>query len=214
MWVDESIDPTRAAWSLHDKIGRIGAVHAWLRLESPPGQADFPYRLRLRDLRTGQLSTGGRARDGDRFRLLLHAEAADLQDFLVPRYVYVFAIDSHATRTLIFPRRTQGNVENRLPLQRAGTSAYPEQIPVGPAFSISPPLGTDTFVMLSSVEPIARPDVLEGEGVRGGEQAADSPDPMTRLLHWMQGTMRGVRMEVPLSWSIDRVTLRTSPRSH
>ena len=78
-----------------------------------------------------------------------------------PRYVYVFVVDSHGGRVLLYGT---SSVENRFP--RPGPA--PAEIPLGPTamFRVVPPYGVDTYYVLTTDEPLPNPRVLEWEDVR------------------------------------------------
>jgi len=62
--------------------------------------------------------------------------------------VYVFAIDSHGERRLLFPPSGQGNVETRLPYPSANASdqsGFPSAIPLAleKSFTVGPPFGVE-----------------------------------------------------------------------
>jgi Caspase domain len=202
------------ARQLEDKALRLAKIRAWLTVEPPPGD-DFPYRLALRSAKTGASKTGGELLAGETFGVLLRARREDLDGRrIVPRYVYVFTLDSFGKSTLLYPRSSQGGVENRLPLNAGPDGTYPEEIaiPPDPLLRISQPFGTDTYFLLTTVEPIATPTVLEFEGVRLRGPRGHSL--LEELLSQRGSAMRGSELVTPLTWSLERLSFRSvqSPR--
>jgi hypothetical protein len=211
--------PEMDASLVRERALRLARVAGWLRVKPPPDDGTFPYRLTLKNTKTGTTTIDGTVRDGDTYALALEARPGDLKPPLVRRFVYVFSVDAHGARTLLFPRSGQGNVENRLPWARPAGSSDGERFPAeivltrGAAFRVGPPFGVDTFVLLTSREPID-PGVLEEEGARTrGAPATDTPEtPLARLFASVgSAATRGVQLALPVDWSIERLSLRSVP---
>jgi len=226
--------PVRTDWTrLHQNAGvaepdagmlqewalRLGKIKGWLTLSS---QADesfyyFPYRLALKQTGASQvIKAEGIAREGEVYGLVLRAEPEQMNRPITRRYVYVLSIDSKGKTSLWYPPIFAGNVENRHPEK---PSAYPSEIPLGPEklFVIGEPFGTDTYILLTSLEPLPNPQVLESEGVRTrGRSVTVGVTPETALLALFTGLGAGTRSPnkiVPANWSIERVSV-TSVRKN
>jgi hypothetical protein len=126
------------------------------------------------------------------------------------RFVYVFAIDSAGSSTLLFPRGAAGAVENRLPVAVPDSTELPREITLA-AFRVAPPFGIDTFMLLTSATQLADPTVLEGEAVRRMEMTRGSTDPLTQLLAQQRSTTRGAAASTPPSWSLERLSILSVP---
>jgi hypothetical protein len=201
--------PHSTASKLETYAVRLGRVRAWLQLEGPPGETDFPYRLSLKPTGRDTLVADGILKEGDLFSLALTSDA-QVPATTPSRYVYIFAIDSHGTSTLLFPYG--GAVENRFPPEQdQGTPKALYTLP-GTEFEISPPFGVDTFVLIATAEQLPDPSVLEAEGVRtrGSRSSATS---LEDLLGNVGARTRGiVRRAAPVNWSIQRASFKTTPR--
>jgi hypothetical protein len=196
-----------AAW-LNRRALRLARLKAWLCLESPPDTAHFPYRLALRNSSTGEIKEGGEIAEGDSFALVLRATAEQLRHGIEPRFVYSFVLDSHGNSTLLFPPAAQGNVENRVPIALS-TGGYPTEIRLGPPalFSVGPPFGIDTYVLLTTAQPLVDPTVLESAGVRTrGRSFPLAAHPLERVLSTLGVQMRASPNPLPIDWSIQRST--------
>jgi hypothetical protein len=150
--------PVRSAWvssaaALREHAQRLRRIQMWQFLESPPGSR-APYRLALRRAKDRTFISNGTVVGDERYELVVRAASQQTQ----PRYVYAFVIDSHGKSTLLHPR--DGSVENRL------TGGQP-QISLGD-FHVGPPYGIDTFVLLTTDEPLPSPWILTWDGVRTG----------------------------------------------
>lgn len=167
-------DVTRLRLQLID----LRRIHAWQTLESP---SSAPYRLALASEKSQDVIREGTLTGGDIYSIVLH-KSQPAHDEATPRYYYVFVIDSHGKSYLAFPRT--GSVENRLPIRNPA----PDEIRIGApsAFRILPPYGTDTYVLLSTDEPLPNPSILEWDDIRS----------VTRTL-------------AATGWSIERVTFES-----
>ena len=211
--------PIRGDWVAGDSAGatrlvdqalRLAKVRSWLEMEGPPGGGGgrFPYYLALRNPATGELQTQGPVYEGDYYGLALRADSAELKPWLEPRRVYVFAIDSYGTSTLLFPL---SNVLNVVPYEQTADGKWPTQITLGQdtLLSIQPPFGMDTYVLLTSDEVIPT-EALAWEGVRTGKARGGSP--LASLLFGNSNAMRGPTPVVPVNWSIERLSILSAPR--
>lgn len=192
-WITDSAD---VAVVLRDAALRLHRIAAWNRLESPP-ESRWPYRLALRRASDGALAAG-RVEAGETYTLELHAAAAPRPR----RHVYVFAIDSYGQSALLFP--VSGSVENHLPL------ANESDIALGAKLEITPPYGVDTYILLSTDEPLPNPWILQWDGVRGPSAAPRNA--LERLVALTGSPSRGARVVTPTTWSIERIVIESVRR--
>jgi hypothetical protein len=202
-------DTRRAAKQLADFAQRIEKIRGWLLIDSPPDEGRFPYQLALRNSRTGEIRVKGAIFERESYGLVLRADSARLARPVDIRYVYVFALDSFGNCTLLFPRAGTGNIENRVPYE--SSSATPVEIALGRPvlFSVGPPYGLDTYVLLTSEQAIPDPDGLAFEGVRTRGDLSTSP--LANLLMSIGGSTRGPQPIIPADWSLHRMFIRSSP---
>lgn len=213
--------PPSAASQLAGLAQRLGVVRGWIELPSPADDGSFPYRLALRPLdAAGNASAPKSEGDlfvGDHYQLVLLASPTDLERGVEHRYVYVFTIDRNGRSQLLLPLAGQGNVENRMPLIDGESPSA--MIPVGRPFRIAPPAGVDTYFLLTSREALPDPDVLAFGGVRtrvgldrGGVLADGQDAALTQLLLRTSSKVRGAAPQVPVDWSLQRLTFRSMAR--
>jgi caspase domain-containing protein len=171
--------PPRTAWTsepmqLRRDLVTLRRIQAWLSLTSPP-DTPSPYRLALRDERTKQLVDEPTVTGGRVYSIVLRTSHSS-PDPRIPRYYYVFVVDSHGNSHLVFPHT--GSVENRFPI---GDPAG--EIPLGnpSAFRIVRPFGVDTYFLLSTEEPLPNPAILEWDGVRARRALTATPWSIERL---------------------------------
>jgi hypothetical protein len=208
--------PVQSNWvrtgrELADTAFRLARLHRWLTLSAPANRERFPYYLNFQDVATGAISTGSETVGGQRYKLVMRADAAALRaavnaGTLARRWIYVFAVDSNGESKLVFPRPSRGNVETRFPTE----DDPPEQFPLTGDerdFEVGPPFGTDTFFALTSDDPLPSPEVLEFAPVRTrGER-----HPLTLLLADVSEPRREAVPAVPLNWSLERISVRSVP---
>ncbi len=154
----------------------VRPTRAWLSRATPTDPA-APYSLAVRDERTQQLVENATVIGNRIYSIVLRrSQAPDAK-----RFYYVFVVDSHGHSHLVFPRT--GSVENRFPI--AGDT--PVEIALGEpsAFRVVRPYGIDTYVLLSTEEPLPDPSILERDDARA------------------QHVLLATR------WSIERITLES-----
>ena len=161
-WIPvEKTTSKEAIINLKEKIVQLAYVRAWLQLSTPPGNREFPYHLALKNTQTLAATTTGPLIEGEKYDPVLIAEKETITGTpgIEKRYVYVFVIDSYGKGTLLFPLTELLNSENYFPVQ---TNSLPSEINLGNGglFDVTCPFGVDTYILLSTAEPISNPDVL------------------------------------------------------
>jgi len=217
----ESVD--RAASQIVDKAQRIGRLRAWLVLPDLGGssQKSFPYHLVFREVGTNNYVNDGELRDGSKYKMYLKADPKNPTGIVALRWIYIFAIDHFGKGTLLFPVLGRGNEGNQFPPKAPEASEASAAKPLVAVngdgdeedFSVGPPFGTDTYLMLTTEEPIDNPEIFEFDGARskGSTRGIHSENPLTALLSGVGNTTRAALRPVPTSWSVERLTFRSVP---
>jgi hypothetical protein len=201
-WIGDAGD---IALVLRNSALRLHKIEAWNLLESP-AEGRWPYRLVLRRERDAQIVGDGGSVDGDEaYSLELRATTAPARSGR--RHVYVFTIDSYGQSMLLFP--ISGSVENHFPLAGA---APPPAIALGAKFEGAPPYGIDTYILLTTDEPLSNPWILQWDGVRG--PAVKPGNALERLLALTGTSQRGARVLTPATWSIERIVVESVRPRH
>ena len=223
-WVKlpQDAEGVRAAGAdLTNKALLLARIRAWLTLQSPPSQENFPYHLAFRqvvDGKLGEFKDAGDFKEGEQYKLYLRADPSSLaaRDSLAPRWVYVFVIDHFGDSTRVFPAPNRGNENNRLPYTQVGDKPnFQPLIPLSgdsPSadFGIDAPFGVDTYFLLTSDNAIDNPEVFNFEGVRTETGTRGASDPLTDLLSSTSSMTRGVNLRaIPALWSIETLTHRS-----
>lgn len=203
--------PIRTNWvsggdtvpSLKRLATQLAKLNGWLQLQSSvTGDSDYPYHLALqRESDHAAAEDKAKSYRGDGYQMMLQARGDTRAS---SRWVYVLAIDCQGNGQLMFPAQGGGN---RYP-QEGGRL---EQIALpGARFRITPPFGTDTYVMLSTSTQLSNPDVLNFEGVvRYGERGVSSP--LETLLGSTSAGTRGSMGETPTDWGVEYLQMHSQP---
>lgn len=190
--------------TLMDYSLRLAKVKAWLALAAPAdGVEAYPFSLALKNYSSKQIISSGNVNDGDIFGLVLLADKSRLAEWdKEKRYVYVFALGNDGSTTLYFP--LSGSVENKLPILQ--DDKVPDEMPLGnpKLFRMKYTGGMDTYVMITTDEPLPNPKMLEVKGVKTRSAARGSW--VTQLMDVGSNT-RG-ELLTPTNWSIQRVSVR------
>jgi hypothetical protein len=193
--------------SLAESAAQLARLNGWLHLGSSAlgGQAVFPYRLALRQMPENQdVADGGNTYQKGNYELLL---VGNTRAAVSPRWVYVLGIDCQGKGTLLWPY--EGVPPGKFPASDAGRLT---QIPLpGDPFPVGDPLGTDTYLMLTTSTPLADPSALEFKGVvTRGARLATATDPLEELLDATSAGTRSATRPTPTNWSVQ--TLQTQSR--
>jgi len=208
-WIRVGADkehPSVTASSLASVLDPLAKIRAWLNLETPPHDERYPYHLTLVGVDSGRRVTGGAVFEGDVYQLSLERADDGPTRNMTRRYVYVFAIDSFGQRQLLYPLSSSGSGENLLPATWTADGSPSSSMRLGEPFAISPPFGTDSFVMLTTAEPLADPRVLEGAAVRTRRPGLDA------VLATIGSYGRGKPVPTHTNWSVRRIVVRTVAR--
>ena len=196
-------DATTPASQLNDAAVKLAKLNGWLKLQSTvTGSTDFPYTLALvRVADKTAVADGGPTHADERFSLALNGSVDAITQ---PRWVYALAIDCQGNGAKLWPQQGPGG---KFPTDNGRLASIP--LP-GSTFHISPPYGTDTYLLLTTSTPLPDPDVLNFEGVaRGGTRGISSP--LEQLLQSTSSGTRGATSEAPTDWSLQIVQTHSQP---
>ena len=115
-------------------------------------------------------------------------------------------IDCHGQGSLLYPL---DYAENQFPNDSDNGRQF--VLPGARTLRIGPPYGVDTFILLSTAQPLPDPYALNFEGVATrGARGMDSP--LEKLLADTSSGTRGFSGEVPTNWGIALTTMRSVPK--
>lgn len=199
-------DEAQAATTLNRYASLLAKVHGWLELANSPADASHAtyYSLALTPSSGGPaVATNTLLHQNDSLKMGLQA-AKPVAD---KRWVYVLDIDCHGQGTVLYP---PDNSNNQFPNESDTAAQF--VLPGSPTLVIGPPYGVDTFILLSTAQPLSDPYILNFEGVaktRGGGPQS----PLDQLLSNTSSGTRGNPGQVPTSWSIGLTTIRSIPQA-
>jgi hypothetical protein len=177
---------------------QLARLNGWLQLGSSAltGQADFPYRFVLQRVSKNEdIADGGSTHVNGVYQPTL---LGNMKASVAPRWVYVLSIDCQGKGVLLWPG--EGAPAGKFPMDEGKLDRI--TLP-GQPFAVADPLGTDTYLMLTTTTPLANPDLLEFTGVvTRGAKATSSADPLEDLLDSTSAGTRGVRRPTPTNWSV------------
>ena len=205
-WVGPQATPELA---LSASAVQLARLNGWLQLGSSAltGQSDFPYRLTLRRVsETQDVTEGGTTYDQATYEPAL---VGSRKAAVSPRWVYVLSIDCQGKGVLLFPY--EGAPPGQFPTEEEKLDRIllpDDHIVVGD------PLGTDTYLMLTTSTPLANPYALEFKGVVSrGAGSAKAEDPLEDLLDSTSAGSRGATRPAPTNWSIQMLHAQSVPKS-
>jgi hypothetical protein len=192
----------------------LAKIKIWLSLSGPSdGASNFPFYLALKNSKTNQIVTAGNVVDGETYGLVLVVDKANKLNWDgAKRYVYVFAIDAEGNTKLYYGGK---GVENKMP-RLDDNNEIPDYIPLGrqPLFKVTAPYGVDTYVILTTDEPITNPEFLESAGVRSNSMARGDRGKKSwaDMLANAGFGSRGNGDIAPTNWSVVRVSVRSTAK--
>ncbi len=202
-WVKVESDtttPSALSAGLTTSALLLARLNGWLHLESTvTGAQSFPYTLGLRRIADGQFAAdGGKTYRDERYSFTLNGSADTIG--VEPRWVYVLGIDCQGNGKLLWPRGPGG----RFPTTNGRLASIP--LP-GATVKITPPYGTDTYILLTTATPLPEPEVLSFDAAtRGGNQS-----PLQSLLQQTNAGTRGNSEEAPTDWGVQLLQLHSQP---
>jgi hypothetical protein len=191
----------QGAATLNRYASLLAKVHGWLELANSPADASRAtyYSLWLTRGAAGLSAADAPFLQGDLLKMGLRA-SGPVSD---KRWVYVLDIDCHGRGTVLYP---SGNSNNQFPNESDTANQF--LLPGAPTLRVGPPFGVDTFVLLSTAQPLSDPYMLNFEGV---SRSRGAQSPLEQLLSNTSNGTRGDPGQVPTNWSIGLTTIRSVP---
>jgi Caspase domain len=193
----------QGATPLNHYASLLAKVHGWLEMGNSPVNASSAkyYSLALLPGSGGPPIVGSQPfRQGDLLKMGLQASGTVSEK----RWVYVLDIDCHGQGTVLYPR---GNSGNQFPNESDVGSQF--VLPGAPTLRIGPPFGVDTFILLSTAQPLSDPFVLNFEGV---SRSRGAESPLEQLLSNTSSATRGDPGHVPTNWGVGLTTIHSVPQ--
>ena len=200
--------------ALNHYAGLLAKLNGWLNISNTLTSYDSGYFYQLQLERQPSqpapkpevttLKPDEVVQQNDRLRIALDAN----ERVPAARWVYVLDIDCHGKGTLLYPSAPGGNQFPDL----AG-SPHHFQLPGSPTLRIGPPFGIDTFLYITTEQPLSDPFVLNFEGVSTRAGATRSAtNPLEQLLSNTSAGTRGAIPELPSNWQIESLQIKSVPK--
>jgi hypothetical protein len=190
-----------AAKKLNMYASRLGKINDWLQLADSPGDAsgaDYYALHMVRSLDLSPIPEDVSLMQGDQIEMALHSDHPVTQQ----RWVYIFDIDCQGDGTLLYPSDYS---ENQFPKSKA---YVPDVILPDSKMCVAHPYGLDTYVLLSTQEPLTDPSVLNFEGVaEHGTKGVKTP--LESLLADTSGGLRRGQKPILTGWGISLMPIRS-----
>ncbi len=179
----------------------------YFQLSSLPDNSDYPYRLTLKNAKTGEKRRVGPLLEGEIYGLVLEADEKKLRSIrkIDRRYIYVFSIDSNEKVTLLFP-----SIESIKGFRNLITDSdeIKTEIQLGnrELFIISAPFGADRFILLTTQKPI--PDLgIIFSGAQKWEDKSISQSLLARIFYNIGILKKGDNFRPQPHWSIENLPI-------
>lgn len=234
-WLDvnAAVADHNSVTALEDSALRLGKIKGWLTLTSPVQVSGhvFPYRLGIKNSRTGaEVKSGGELTECETYDVELVAEPGTLNPFPEQRSVYVLGLDKFGTSNLLYG---SGNEKNRWPQKaQLDSGTAPQRIPLDAGFIVVGPkgrcginpfthkpydkgiLGNETYILLTTEDPLPLPELLEFKGVRTpeeiqAERSRGGNSDLQDLLSCIDGPTTSTRSTTSPNWSVQQLSLRS-----
>jgi hypothetical protein len=193
--------------TLTDSAVQLARLNGWLHLGSSiTGQEGFPYRLALRQV-SGEkyINDGGKTYKKGNYELWL---IRNLMESALPRWVYVLGIDCQGKGTLMWPY-DGGPPASKFPA--ADNGGLGQILLPGDPFPVDDPLGTDTYVLLTTSTRLSDESALEFKGVVTREaKSATLVNPLEDLLDSASAGIRAGTRPTPTNWSVQAIQTQSS----
>jgi hypothetical protein len=188
---------------------KLAKLNGWLHLDSSSlsGQTEYPLRLALRRVSEEQFVRDGKTYDGGNYELWLVSKARDYEG-ATPRWVYVLGIDCTGQGMLLWPHPAQA--QGRFPSSEEDRRSE-IQLPRKP-FPVQEPLGTDTYLLLTTATELMNTSALSFSGVvttRDLKRAL--MDPLEELLDSTSAGLRDIPVPTPTNWSVQSFQTQSLP---
>jgi hypothetical protein len=234
-WIDvnAAVDDHSSVTALEDMALRLGKIKGWLGLTSPPQERGhiFPYRLVIKNASRPniEISNGSELIECEKYLVELVAEPVALNPLPKQRYVYVLGLDKSGNSSLLYGSGNESRWPTRAELD-SGTA--PQRIPlddaafivIGPKgrCGINPEtgkadkgiLGNETYILMTTEDPLPLPELLEFKGVRTpediqAEKSRGGNSDLQDLLSSIDGPTMSTRGTTSLNWSVQQLSFRS-----
>ena len=208
-WFDQTSTATTAE-ALNKYVVRLAKLNGWFLLESSPlsEHQQFPYTLALRPAAGGDyVVQNGTTYPGGYDLYLIGTPKQDT----TPQWVYVLNIDCEGNGHVVWPyeapRGKTSQPARMFPVDDANKMSTQIKLP-GYPFPVKSPLGTDTYMLLTTSTRLSDYHSLNFDGV---VSKGATGNPLEDLLDDASGGTRLAGEPIPTDWGIWTMQLQSLP---
>ncbi len=219
---NKSTMPGRTTWlssnykNLSDSIiifsTKLGKINAWLGLDNPFDNENFPYSIAVKRKNDGKILQGEEPLyDGDICQLILITDNDKLSKWNPknPRYVYVIGLDKDGRTFVLYPQDNDIEHIRKLPYDY---QSPPLEIELeSSSFKIKKPFGIDTYILLTSDSRIPDIQLLNDDiGVITDEIKTKSLfDDFASYIFGTTTAQRRGDITLTTNWTVKRITIES-----
>jgi hypothetical protein len=208
-WIDQTTPDAMSA-ALNKYAVKIAKLNGWLLLQSSPlsKHQQFPYALVLRAVNGGpDIGPNGITHPGEYDLYLVGKQGDDA----APQWVYVLSIDCQGNATIVWPYDAPpdriSQPPKKFPVDEASKFAPEVRLP-GYPFPVKPPLGTDTYLLLTTSTPLSDYHALAFDRL---VSKAVANNPLEELLDDTSGGTRLSGGPIPTDWGVWAMQVQSKP---
>lgn len=226
---NKSTLPVRTTWqsdsyskladSLLHYSSKLSRIKAWLEVSNPYDVENFPYSIALKRRSDNMIISGEvTLYSGDKCDLVLVAKDGELakwkgKEDKKSRYIYVVGIDSRGATFLLYPQKSFLD-NSKLPSDLTNPPSIIELESSG--FTISPPFGTDTYILITSDSRIPDYMALEQSGVvfdTGTRKGNDPFDQFKEYIFEPGNSRRSRDVSISTRWSVNNIRVESKAKN-
>lgn len=221
-WIDEP-SPELTVAALNKYAANLAKLNGWFLLQSSPlsEHQQFPYVLALRPADGGPnvgpngttfANSSEQSAEGKYFLDLI----GNPSHFVVPEWVYVLNIDCQGNGNVVWPYEGDPNNPNEIsqppkmfPIDNGNQGPPEPEITLpGDPFPVGPPLGTDTYILLTTSTPLRNYQALSFDRV---VSRAVVDNPLEELLEDTSSGTRWAGEPIPTNWGVWAMQVESKP---
>jgi hypothetical protein len=212
-WVDTS-SANATAEALNKSAAKLAKLNGWFLLQSSPlsEHSQFPYTLALllKDS-NNPIGQNGTTYTGKYYLELVGNPTSTTK----PQWVYVINIDCQGNGEVVWPYKLhtgRADEESQPPAKFPVEDRLTTEIQLpGEPVPVEAPLGTDTYILLTTSTPLSDYHALDFDGVVGGQKAIANP--LEELLYSTSSGSREANGPIPTDWGVWAMQVQSKPKS-
>ncbi|MCH8905394.1 MAG: hypothetical protein IIA45_15955, partial [Bacteroidetes bacterium] len=193
--------------TLLDYAEKIAKIKVWLNMHNPIDEGRFPFHLVLKNHKTeAYYHLGDTVYGDDLLVLALETDKENLESWdQKSRYIYVISIYNDGSIKVRFPESSE-NVGNKLPIMQNGEVEDITILSKKKGLRVGEPYGIDTYVMLTTDEPITFFEMMNSDAVYQNTKGEAN---YQELMYILNGNTKTRSVFTPANWSVYHLQVKT-----